>query len=438
MAWDWLFFLLKFALAFIPLALIPVMIFLERKGAAMIQDRPGPNRAAITLPLLGRIRGFGMVHNFSDAIKLFFKEDFIPRQAQTWFYVLAPGIPVLTAVLTPALIPWFADVPASIAGTDISGNILANSSGLLLLFALGSLGVYGVVLGSWASNSKYSLLGGLRSSAMMISYEISMGLSVLGLIILTGTFDLQKIVEWQMNHLWGVLVQPVGFLLFLVAMFAETNRNPFDVAESEEIVGGFHTEYSSVKFALFFMGEYAHIIVASALLTTLFMGGWHLPWLTPDTIRAHAGMVAAGLLVLKGFALLILAAMVVRQRRRYARLKASDAAVRGKEYGLFTVLFGAGALASFAAAAVLWWLDDSGWFRANPGWAALATVLIQIGIVLAKTLCFCWLFVWVRWTLPRLRYDQIMGLGWKVLLNIALVNLLATAVIAKLLGVGKG
>lgn len=423
---DWLPFL-KIPLVFIPLGLIPVMIFLERKGAALIQDRIGPNRAAI--PILGGLRGFGMVHNFSDVVKLLFKEDFIPRRAHRLFYILAPVLPVATAVLTPAVIPWFA--PLSLDGRSISGQVIDSDAGLLFLFAISSLSAYGVVLGSWASNSKYSLLGGMRASAMLISYEISMGLSVLGLLMIVGSFGLTDIVEWQAHNAWGLVVQPVGFLLFVVAIFAETGRTPFDVVEGEsEIVGGFHTEYSSIKFALYFMGEYAHIVVGSALIATLFCGGYHLPFLDTDTIRAHLGPVLGLGALLKAGLLGLLLLALTRYRRHYRAGPFADKAQRSREYGFYQALLSLGALSLGAAGLAAILLLD---IPAASPWAAGLTALVQLGIVLVKTLFFCWLFIWVRWTLPRLRYDQIMSLGWKVLLNIALINLLITALVLKLI-----
>lgn len=433
-------FACKFLLVFIPLGLIPLMIFLERKGAAVIQDRPGPNRAAIPIPGIGRIRGFGMVHNFSDVVKLLTKEQFIPERAHRAFYLLAPMIPVATAVLTPALIPWFA--PFAYRGAEgvvtVSGSIIEADSSLLLLFAMSALTVYGVVLGSWGSNSKYSLLGGLRSSAMMISYEVSMGLSVLGLILVVGSFGLTEIVRWQEAHTWGLVVQPVGFLLFVVSMFAETGRTPFDVAEGEsEIVGGFHTEYSAIKFALFFMGEYAHMVVAAALMATVFCGGWSLlpvPGFDTAWVTAHLGWVLGGVTAAIGLVLLGLARLVHKQRRRYPTLGASDTRDKVREYRLFEGLFGGLAVASFlgAGAAMALVHPEPGPDGLYSAWVGVLTAITQLHIVLAKTLFFCWLFVWVRWTLPRLRYDQIMGLGWKVMLNLALVNLLVTAIVARL------
>ncbi|MFW5845199.1 MAG: complex I subunit 1/NuoH family protein, partial [Planctomycetota bacterium] len=418
---------LKVLLAFVPLALVPLMIFMERKGASLIQDRVGPNRSALHLPGGLRLRAFGFVHNFSDAIKLFLKEDFTPARAHTWYYILAPCIPVVTAILTPALIPFFA--PVVWEGGVLTGTALDTDLGLLLLFAFSSLSVYGIVLGSWASNSKYTLLGGLRASAMMISYEVAMGLSILGLLLIIGSFNLTDIVEWQATHAWGIVVQPVAFFMFFTCLFAETGRNPFDVQEGEsEIVGGFHVEYSSMRFALFFMGEYAHVVVASLLMSTLFLGGYHLPFLDTGTIHANAGVVLGLVAVVTCLICACAAAMIGRAARRYARYaEASDQQLRQREYTFLRAVAGALAVLCGLGALLAWSLvPNPGHLAVPPLWAAVLTAVIQVGIVLAKTILFCWIFVWVRWTLPRFRYDQIMGLGWKVLLNVALVNLLLT------------
>ena len=460
---------LPVAVPLILFQVLPLMVLIERRGAAYIQDRPGPNRAGINIhpgmlgaltgnkgafqkifawaPVGLRLRAFGMIFNGADFVKLAFKESFLPPFVHKGFYLVGPAIPLIIGLLTPALLPWFAPITYQVAGqaeaVTIFGQSLMAESGLLLFFALGSLSVYGVVLGSWASNSKYPMLGGLRASAMMISYEVSMGLAVLGMLLIVGSFSLTDIVEWQGNHTWGIVVQPVGFLLFLVAMFAECNRNPFDVAEGEsEIVGGFHTEYSSMKFMLFMTAEYLHMIVAAALIATLFLGGYHLlpvggfgtVW-----VRQHIGPVLGVLLALGGAGMLAFAWLITRRRAAYLRKAHSDNASRNREYTVYAVVFALLGLAHLGAGAAAWLLLPvptaviaAGGLAIFPWWASLLTAVVQFSVILVKTILVCGLFVWVRWTLPRFRYDQIMALGWKVLLNIALVNLLVTAVVAKL------
>ena len=430
----------KFLLVFIPLCLIPINIFLERKGASLIQDRIGPNRA--TIPVLGGIRLFGMVQNAVDGIKLFTKESFVPRDAHRFWYRVAPMIPMGIALLTPSVIPWFA--PLAVEGArglvQVSGQILDADSGILMVFAFSGLSVYGVVLGSWASNSKYSLLGGMRASSQMISYEVSMGLSAAGIFLLAGSFSLTRIVEWQSSNPlhWGIVLQPVGFVLFLVSLFAETGRAPFDMAEGDsELVAGYVTEFSAMRFALYYMGEYAHIAIASALVATLFLGGYHVPFVATEALRSHLGLVGAVLLAVFGLLSLGIALAVARWQKVYAGFKPSNVVGRALEHRVMEIAFGALAVVLFALAAASGLLlhptpIDVGGQSAWPLWVNLGTAAVQIGTLVAKILLFCWVFVWVRWTLPRFRYDQIMHLGWKILLNIALVNLLVTAVVAKL------
>ena len=446
---------------------LPLLVLAERRGAAFIQDRQGPQRATFNLQLANfkgiftgeggdglRLRGFGMLFNIADLVKLLFKESFVPPFAHKWWYILAPAIPVLAGLLTPSVLPWFAPIAHCVGTNDVrsvSGQIFDTDNGLLVLFAIGSLSVYGVVLGSWSSNSKYALLGGMRASAMMISYEVSMGLSALGMILLVGDFSLTRIVDWQSANAWGVFVQPVGFLLFLTSLFAECNRNPFDVAEGEsELVAGFHTEYASAKFMLFMTGEYLHILVASALVATIYLGGfdlvpfsYKLPGGPYDAafIQAHLGLVAGLMLAGGGGGMFFASHLVAGRKRHYARLPASDRASRIREYELFSALFMfLAVIMLFGGAACLMFVHTEAvpgaMFAAKPVfplWVGVVTAVIQLHVVLAKTLLFCWLFIWVRWTLPRFRYDQIMALGWKIMLNIALANLLITALIAKLL-----
>jgi len=296
---------------------VAYLTWLERKLIGDIQVRYGPSR-------VGR---FGLLQPIADGIKLMFKEDIVPANADRLIFCLAPAISFIPALIVFAVIPF----GPSFVITDV--NI-----GLLYVFAVTSLGVYGIVLAGWASNSKYALLGGLRSAAQMVSYELSLGLSVVGVVMMAGSLSLVDIVEAQRGSWYGVLPrwnifpQFLGFVIFLVSSNAELNRAPFDLPEAEtELVAGFHTEYSSMKFAMFFMAEYANMIAASAIATTLFLGGWQGPLLPP----------------------------------------------------------------------VVWFL--------------------------LKVFCFIFLFVWLRATLPRFRYDQLMGFGWKVLLPLALVNVMFTA-----------
>ena len=442
----------------VPLALfnlLAILVVMERRGAAFIQDRPGPNRAGIWIPGLNtRIRGFGTILNLADFIKLALKEQFDPKFASSFgYYAVGPVIPLLIALIIPAFLPFFAPIAYRAADgslASLAGQTIASHSGLLALFAFSSLSVYGIVLGSWASNSKYSLLGGMRSSAMMISYEVSIGLAAAGMFLIVGSFDLAKIVAWQGTHAWGALVQPLGFVLFTVAMFAECNRTPFDVVEGDsEIVAGFHTEYGAMRFMLFMSGEYYHVLLASALISTLFLGGYNLfpvplpidgQWVPLDDqwVRGHLGLVLAIMFGVGALGLAAAAVLVNGRRGWYNRLALPDSPARNREYLIYMGLFGGGALLLAAAAALV-----AGWRPVALeqlagvkvwGWKVdLITGLVQFHILIGKALLVAWLFVWVRWTLPRFRYDQIMALGWKVLLNAALINLLVTAIVAKLL-----
>ena len=312
------------------LTAVPVMVWVERRGAAFIQDRLGPNR----------VGPMGLLQPIVDAVKLFFKEDVTPAQANKGLYYLAPMISLGVALVTFVVIPFSAPVDLTVFGAPFKGLLVASqlNVGVLYLLALSSMGVYGIVLAGWSSNNKYSLLGGLRSSAQMISYELAMTMAVLGVLMATGSLRLDRVVEFQSQHLWNFVPQILGCAVFMVAAFAETNRLPFDLAEAEtELIAGYHVEYSSMKFAAFFMSEYINMVVISALAVTLFFGGWSFPGMARFT----------------GWTLLILSA------------------------------------------------------------AAMAV----------KIAFLCWLFVWVRWSLPRFRYDQLMQLGWKGLLPLATLNL---------------
>jgi NADH-quinone oxidoreductase subunit H len=322
---------------------VAYLILVERKIAAWAQDRVGPNRCG----------PFALLQPLADGAKMLLKEDVIPKYVSKPLYILAPFIAIIAAMIGFAVVPFG---PVGTNSPSLMGELIefqiapSVDIGILYVFAIGSLGVYGVILAGWASNNKYSFLGGLRSSAQIISYEIPLGMSILGMVLLTGSLDLNTIVNWQDKHAWGIFVQPIGFLLFLISGFAETNRLPFDLPESEqELVGGFHTEYSAMKFGMFFLGEYLHVITVSYLTVVLFFGGWDLPFVLDQ--------------------------------------------------------------------------DQSGWLFA----------LLKTGVMLGKVGFMIVFMMWVRWTLPRFRYDQLMDLAWKSLIPLSLINLLATAGIVQLI-----
>ena len=392
--------------------IIPFLIWLERKGCAFIQDRHGPNRASLFGLRLG-----GMLHSLSDVIKLLTKEDIIPGQVNRPIYILAPFLTLTIACVTYAVIP-FAQ-PMFVNGSMISFQAADLNVGILYILAMSSMGVFGIMLAGWSSNNKYALLGGIRSSAQMFSYEISMGLAVLSVVLMAGSFELSTFATDQTPFPWhwNFIRQPLAFIIFLTAAFAETNRNPFDLPEGESEIVGYHVEYSSMKFAMFFMAEYAHVIIASALISTLFFGGWQVPFLSTDFLRNNAEV---GLFfVLLGHAVLFLIIgllLLGRYRKKYGDNRDREVLV----IGLPLVLLGL-ALAVFTFV--------FGTFGLGPLGKQLFAGFIQFGVFLTKILFFCWLFIWVRWTLPRFRYDQLMKLGWKVMIPLALANVAVTAVV---------
>ena len=308
------------------------LVYMERRISAFIQNRIGPNR----------VGPWGLLQAPADVLKLFIKEDIVPATANRFVHTLAPVISLSVALTTFAVIP-FGD-RIMLFGQEIKLMIADVNIGVLYILAMTSLGVYGITLSGWSSNNKYSLLGGLRSAAQLISYELSMGLSVIGVIMVAGTLRLDRIVELQSGLQWNVFLTPLGFITFVVASFAETNRLPFDLPEAEpELVGGYHTEYSGMKFGSFFLAEYANMITSSALIVTLFLGGWQVPFLD------RLGLPAL--------------------------------------------------------------------------WMSIIGILAFV-IKVAAILVF---YMWVRWTMPRFRYDQLMNLGWKVMIPVALLNLVVTA-----------
>jgi NADH-quinone oxidoreductase subunit H len=347
---DWNFIIFSVVKIAVVIAMVQGMVayavLVERKISAWIQDRVGPNRAAPPfmkyLPVVGpALTRLGIFQPLADGLKLMLKEDFTPAGVRKVYFWLAPAIAIIPTMLVVAVIPF---------GSRLGHQqmVIADLNvGILYTFGIVSLGVYGIVLAGYAANSKYPFLGGIRSSAQMISYEISMGMSVIPVLLIAGNLNLSRIIGWQAQNGWMILYAPVSFIIFLIASFAETNRLPFDLPEAEtELVGGYHTEYSSMKFALFFLGEYSNMIASAAMMVTLFFGGWTLPF---------------------------------------------------------------------------WGLD-------HPA-ATLGAGIAHILIFLVKMLLFMVLFIWVRWIFPRFRYDQLMDLGWRRFVPLALANILVTAVV---------
>lgn len=400
------------------IGLVPVVIWAERKGSAFIQDRTGPNRASVAGIRLG-----GLVHPIADVLKLLFKEDVRPTNVHGFFYAFAPFLVFFVALLTYAVIP-FGDY-LEIGGHRYSLVVADLNVGILYILGIASLGTYGVVMGGWSSNNKYAFLGALRSTSQMISYEISMGLSLMGMLLIFRSLRLTEIVAgqgdliWGFLPAWGVVIQPVGALLFITAVFAELNRTPFDLPEGEsELVCGYHVEYSSMKFALYYMAEYANLVVGAALIATLFFGGWTIPWLSRTTITTHVQVLLPIGLALQALVTGLIALLFFRRAVR-ERGKFGDG--RDREPGLLGGAFALVCLAVLAGFALKPW-------TAGPQTASIFATLLQVGAFVGKVVFFCWLFVWVRWTLPRFRYDQLMNLGWKIMLPLALANLVVTAI----------
>jgi len=311
--------------------------FAERKVAAILQDRRGPNRAG----------PFGLLQPLADGLKLFFKEEIIPNFSSKALFIIGPGLAMLTAIMAGAVVPWGDKV--HFFDRDIALQIADVNVGILYVFAVVSMGVYGIMIGGWASNNKYSLMGALRAASQIISYELAMGISLIALLMVTGTLSLKEMVLDQQTGYWNIVYQPLGFLIFLICAFAECNRTPFDLAEAEnELVGGYHVEYSSMKLGFYLFAEYINMFISSVIMATLFFGGYDIPFLNEANY--------------------------------------------------------------------------------DQNWMALFGVLM----LMAKVVGFIFLFMWVRWTIPRFRYDQLMHLGWRVLIPLALFNMLLTGALVLL------
>lgn len=339
---------IKFAIvAALVLQVPPLMVWVERRAPAMMQRRKGPNRVG-----LFKWRIYGLLQSLADTVKLIAKEEVVPDGANKALYHLAPIFAVFPALLIASAVPFGNDI--NVFGHVIRLSVITLDVGFLFILAVSSLAVYAVVLAGYSSNNKFSLLGSLRASAQMISYEIPLGMSLIPIVLIYGTLDLNEIVLAQgaMPWQWGIFSAPISFLLFFICMFAETNRAPFDLAEGEsELIAGFHTEMNSAKFAAFFLGEYVSMFVLSIIASTVFFGGWQIPFVSYATLTELAGGMT--------------------------------------------------------------WIAS----------------LIGMVVLLLKASFFMWVYIWVRWTLPRFRYDQLMSLGWKFMLPIGLVNVFITALV---------
>jgi NADH-quinone oxidoreductase subunit H len=311
--------------------------FAERKVAAILQDRPGPNRAG----------PFGLLQPLADGVKMFTKEDIIPNSANKWLFILGPGLAMTASLMTCAVIPWGGTI--ELFDRKINLQIADVNIGILYIFAVVSLGVYGIMIGGWASNNKFSLMAALRGASQAISYELAMGLSLLAVLLSTETLQLGEIVKQQQVGWWNIVYQPLGFIIFFVCALAECNRTPFDLPEAEsELNFGYHQEYSSMKLGFYLFAEYINMIMSSAVMASLYFGGYDIPF-----------------------------------------------------------------------------VDDIHLAQSWGNWVAL----IQVGVLLTKIIGFIFLFMWIRWTIPRFRYDQLMDLGWKRMVPLALFNLVATGAV---------
>ena len=334
---DWSLLLDKSILIFIifliSLGIAAYATYGERKVAAFLQDRIGPDRAG----------PFGLLQPIADGVKMFTKEEIIPTASDKILFILGPCLFMMTALMTSAVIPWGKSF--NFGGHEFHLQVADLNVGMLYIFAVVSIGGYGIMIGGWASNNKFALLGALRASSQMISYELAMGMSIVAMLLFTNTLSLREIVDGQAGdgNLWNVVRQPLGFIIFLICAFAECNRAPFDLPESEsELIGGYHTEFSSMKLGLFLFAEYINMFISSAIIVSLYFGGYHFPWI--DGLDLSQNLAA----------------------------------------------------------------------------------VISVVIFFAKILFFIFFFMWVRWTLPRFRYDQLMNLGWKVLIPLSILNVLAT------------
>jgi NADH-quinone oxidoreductase subunit H len=398
------------------LATIPLLVWMERRVAALIQNRLGPNRCNIKGIRLG-----GIVQPVADMLKLLFKEEFYPKHIkQKFYYILAPSIVFGSSFLSFMVIPYADDITIDEYTYHIQA--LPIELGVLWVIAFAGLGVYGIIIAGWSSHNKYSILGALRASSQVISYEIAMGLALVSMLITYGTISLNPIVQQQGELLfgfipaWGVVLQPLAALIFIVTAFAETNRAPFDAAEGEsEIVAGYHTEYSAMKFALFFMGEYIAMSAASAIIVTLFFGGYQIPWLDTAAMQGNIDLVFISLMLIMP----LLSLGFIRWMKKNNSFSLSHR--KETKYAIVCII-----LSLIAFEGLLFYMLNAGISTLQTD---LSIMLLQIASFAFKVMMMNFVFVWARWTFPRFRYDQTQHLGWRILLPLALANIVISAIV---------
>ena len=409
--------------ALLALLTIPVLVWLERRIAGLIQDRLGPNRTNVFGFRLG-----GVVQSFADVVKLLLKEEYYPSHIKTgkWLFMLAPIITFSMALLAFMAIP-FADTMLT-DGEALRVQALPVDFGVLWYLAISAIGVLGVIFGGWLSHNKYSLLGAARAGSMVISYELPLGLSIIAFIITYDTIDFNAMVQFQSGTFfgflpaWGILVQPLASIILIVSLFAETNRNPFTVAEGEsEIVAGFMTEYTAMKFAMYFMGEYVAMNTASAVIITMVFGGYGIPWVSTEMLLENFSIFAISIMLIMP----IIVTILIRWMRKNNSVRPTVSTDGGRNFETKVLTIAMLGITFLVESILVYlaFLTDS--TLANN----IAITLFQIVVFVLKLMAFNIFFIIIRWTVPRFRYDQVQKLGWYYLLPLALFNLFFTAIV---------
>lgn len=409
--------------ALLALLTIPVLVWLERRVASLIQDRLGPNRTNVFGFRLG-----GVVQSFADVVKLLLKEEYYPSHIKNgrWLFMLAPVITFAAALLAFMAIP-FAD-SLHIDGEVLRVQALPIDYGILWYLAIGAIGVLGVIFGGWLSHNKYALLGASRAGSMVISYELPLGLSVLAFIITYNTVDFNAMVQWQSGTFlaflpaWGILVQPLASIILIVSLFAETNRNPFTVAEGEsEIVAGFMTEHTAMKFAMYFMGEYVAMNTASAVIITVIFGGYQIPWVSTEMMLQNFSTFAIALMI----SVPIVVGLLIKWMRKNNTVRPTVSTDSGRNFETKVLTIALLAMTALIEVILLYLI----FFADSALTNSITVMLFQIVVFVVKLMMFNIFFIIIRWTVPRFRYDQVQHLGWYYLLPLSLLNLFITALV---------